>query len=115
MPNGRRPLAWLKGEIKSPPFSAEARVRAGFLLRRVQEGETLGMPESRPMPSIGPRCHELRVRDRDHYWRVVYRVDPDAIVIVDVFAKKTGKTPVPVIASCKARLREYDRIGRGER
>ena len=115
MAEGDKPLAWLKGEVKSPPFSKEARVRAGFLLRRLQEGATLGMPECRPMPSIGPRCHELRVRDKDHFWRIIYRIDPDAIVIAEVFAKKTGKTPVPVMASCKARLRDYDRIGRGER
>jgi phage-related protein len=38
----------------------------------------------------------------------------DAIVIVDVFAKKTGKTPVEVIENAKARLRKYDEIARGE-
>ena len=114
MGDGDKPLVWLKGEVKSPPFSKEGRVKAGYLLRRLQEGETLGMPESRPMPSIGPRCHELRVRDRDHYWRIVCRVDEDAIVIADVFAKKTGKTPVPVIVNCKARLGQYDRAARGE-
>ena len=60
------------------------------------------------MPSIGPRCHELRIRDEDQNWRVVYRVDPDAIVIVDVFAKKTGRTPKNVIETRKARLGTYD-------
>jgi hypothetical protein len=38
-------------------------VEGGMLLRRLQRGETLSMPESRPMPTIGPRCHELRVDD----------------------------------------------------
>jgi len=71
-----KPLAWLRGEIKTPPFSASARIEAGYLLRRVQQGEKLSLPQSRPMPAIGPRCHELRVRDRDHTWRIVYRVDP---------------------------------------
>jgi phage-related protein len=55
------------------------------------------------------------VRDRDNYWRIVYRTDDDAVVIADVFAKKTGKTPVRVIEYCRARLREYDRTARGER
>ena len=114
MAGADKPLAWLKGEIHSPPFSKEARVEAGTLLRRLQRGETLGLPVSRPMPSIGPRCHELRVRDRNHHWRILYRTDEDAIVIVDVFAKKTGKTPVEVIENAKSRLRKYDEIARGE-
>jgi hypothetical protein len=47
------------------------------------------MPESRPMPTIGPSCHELRFRDasRKRHWRLVYRVDPDAVVLVDAFVK----------------------------
>ena len=74
-------LVWLGGEIKTPPLSAAARIEAGVLLRRLQTGELLAMPHSRPMPAIGPRCHELRINDRDRTWRVMYRVDPDAIVI----------------------------------
>ena len=66
------------------------------------------MPQSRPMPSIGPRCHELRVNDTDTTWRLIYRIDPDAIVVVEVFAKKTQKTPKDVIQACKKRLKEYD-------
>jgi hypothetical protein len=58
-----KPLAWLSGELKTPPLSGEARVEGGVLLRRLQRGETLAMPESRPMPVIGPRCHELRIED----------------------------------------------------
>jgi len=56
-----KPLVWLHGEVKTPPFSRTARVEAGYLLRRLQTGEQLGLPFSRPMPSIGRRCHELRV------------------------------------------------------
>ena len=66
------------------------------------------MPHSRPMPSIGRRCHELRIPDDKLSWRIVYRLDEDAIVIAEVFPKKTGKTPKNVIDTCKARLREYD-------
>jgi phage-related protein len=103
-----KPLAWLHGEVKTPPFSQAARVEAGFLLRKLQDGETLSLPHSRPMPSIGSRCHELRVNDRNTTWRIVYRVDPDAIVILEVFKKTTAKTPVSVIDTCKRRLRMYD-------
>jgi phage-related protein len=43
------------------------------------------------MPTIGPRCHKLRINDAHTTWRLIYRIDPDAIVIADVFAKKTEK------------------------
>lgn len=60
------------------------------------------------MPSIGPRCHELRVRDEDRNWRIIYRIDTDVIAIVDVFAKESRQTPRPVIDRCQRRLRAYD-------
>jgi len=103
-----KPLAWLHGQAKTPPLSREARIETGFLLRRLQQGERLRMPQSRPMPSIGSRCHELRVNDVDTTWRLIYRIDPDAIVIAEVFAKKTEKTPKDVVEACKKRLKEYD-------
>ena len=80
----------------------------GTLLRRLQLGETLGMPHSRPMPSIGPRCHELRVRDDAHNWRIIYRIDENSILIVDVFTKTSRQTPQAVIHKCRSRLRRYD-------
>ena len=103
-----KPIGWLHGEIKTPPFSAEARIEAGTLLRRLQQGESLGLPHSRPMPSIGRRCHELRVKGKQAEWRIVYRVDPDAILVVDVFSKKTRTTPREVINTCRRRLKQYD-------
>jgi len=75
----------------------------------------LSMPESRPMSSIGPRCHELRIADheQDKTWRIIYRLDSDAIVVVDVFAKKTRGTPTTAIRSASRRLQRYDRGPRG--
>jgi phage-related protein len=103
-----KPLVWLHGEVKTPPFSREARLEAGFLLRRLQQGHRLGMPLSRPMPVVGARCHELRVVDAAVTWRIVYRMDADAIVIGEVFSKKTAATPLSVIEVCRRRFREYD-------
>lgn len=103
-----KPLVWLEGEVKTPPFSAAARLEAGLLLRRLQQGENIEMPHSRPMPSIGHRCHELRVNDQESTWRIVYRIDTDAIVIVEVFKKSSRQTPQYVINACKRRLRSYD-------
>ena len=98
----------MRAEVKSPPFSKEARLEAGFLLRKLQEGEGLELPHSRPMPAIGERCHELRIVDVNATWRIIYRVDSDAIVIADVFSKKSRTTPKSAIARSKKRLREYD-------
>jgi phage-related protein len=103
-------LIWLHGEIKSPPFSRKARLEAGELLRRLQRGQQLAMPHSRTMSSIAPRCHEVRVQDEQVAWRIVYRVDPDAIVIAAVFRKSTQQTPQSVIDACRRRLRTFDRI-----
>ena len=75
-----KPLVWLRGEIKTPPLSNAARIEAGHLLRKLQMGELLSLPHSRPIPSIGSRCHELRIDDQDKTWRVLYRIDDDAIV-----------------------------------
>ena len=104
-----KPLVWLHGEVKTPPFTAEARVEAGFLLRRLQQGEALGLPQSRPMPSVGGQCHELRITDRAQTWRIMCFVAPDAVVILDVFSKKTETTPKAVIETCRQRLALYRR------
>jgi phage-related protein len=60
------------------------------------------------MPAIGSRCHELRIIDANKIWRIIYSIDSDAVVIADVFEKKTQKTPKRVIDACKCRLRDYD-------
>ena len=57
--------------------------------------------------SRAPEC-ALRERDDDRSWRIMLRVDDDAIVILDVFAKKTGKTPREVMERCRMRLKRYD-------
>lgn len=110
MPLADKPLVWIGGEIKTPPFSGEARIEAGMLLRRLQRGENLGLPHSRPMPDIGPRCHELRIRDENKNWRIFYHLSAEAVVILDVHDKTTQKTPVSVMDACKRRLRLYQSV-----
>ncbi len=103
-----KPLVWLHGEIKTPPMSSVARIESGYLLRRLQTGEKLSLPHSRPMLSIGARCHELRIDDENKIWRIIYRIDSDAIIILDVFEKKTRKTSHKVIENCKRRILMYE-------
>ena len=114
MSPGDKPLVWLRGEIKTPPFGPDARVEAGAFLRRLQHGELLGLPQSRPMPDIGPGCHELRIVDADVNWRIMYHIATDAIVILDVFRKKTVTTPKSVIEACQRRLTAFQRLAHGK-
>jgi phage-related protein len=111
-PDGK-PVVWLHGEVKSPPFSAAARAEAGILLRELQVGELLSMPHSRPMPSIGPGCHELRIVDEDKSWRIIYHIHSKAILVADVFQKTSQTTPVHIIVACKRRLQRYLERTRG--
>ena len=101
---------WLHSEVKTPPFSTEARIEAGVLMRRLQEGIAISLPHSRPMPGIGRGCHELRIPDENRTWRIVYYVDALAVVVLEVFAKTTSQTPQGVIDVCKARLKRYKSI-----
>jgi phage-related protein len=107
-----KPLVWMHGEVKTPPFSSAARLETGALLRRLQGGATLDLPHSRPMPSIGRRCHELRIQDAAATWRIVYRVDVDAVIVLEVFSKKSQTTPKGVLDTCQRRLAAYDRAVR---
>ena len=89
MSHKNKPLVWLYGEVKTPPFSQAARIEAGVLLRQLQDG--------------------ISIRDEDKNWRIIYRIDDDAIVIIEVFSKTTQATPKSVIEVCKKRLKNYDR------
>ena len=102
-----KPLVRLGGSVSTPPFSQAARLEAGFLLRQVQAGKIPAMPHSRPMPSIGPGVHELRVQDEKVTWRLIHKVEDECILLLEVFEKKTTQTPKKVIDVCKQRIREY--------
>ena len=66
------------------------------------------MPQAEPLPNVGPRCGALRVRDAEHNWRIVFRIDADAVLVLEVYPKKTRKVPDEVIERCKQRLKQYD-------
>lgn len=101
-------VVWVRDQIKTPPFSKAARVESGILIRRLQNGESLGLPHSRPMPGIGKNCHELRVPDQNKSWRIIYQVRPEAILVVAIFEKTTRRTPQPMIDACHERIKRYD-------
>ena len=99
-----KPLLWLEGEVKTPPFSREARIEAGVLLGRLQRGDVPEFPHARPMSIIGPRCLELRIKDQNVDWRIMVHLAPGAVVILEVFAKKSARTPHAVVTACRRRL-----------
>ena len=37
----------------------------------------------------------------------MYRIDSDAIVLLEVFEKKTGKTPKYIVDVCRKRMNAY--------
>lgn len=104
-----KPVVFLS-PLKTPPMPAGARQEAGWLLRQVQNGHMLSLPESRPMPSIGARVHELRIDVDRTQWRVIYRIDTDAIVVAHVFQKKTQATPKKDIQAAQRRFTAYDNL-----
>ena len=103
-----KPLVWMHGEISTPPFTENARIEAGYLLRQIQKGIKLSLPQSRPMPSIGTQCYELRINDKNLTWRIIYQIFADAILILEIFEKKTNKTPKSIIDVCKQRAKRYE-------
>ena len=104
-----KPIIWIKTEIKTPPFSEKAKIEAGILLRRLQFGEKLSMPDSRPMPIIGKSCHELRIKDNIQriVWRIIYYITKEYIVVLEAFGKKSEKTPQELIKRCQGRLSRF--------
>ena len=110
-----KPLRWLAGEVKTPPMSREARREMGFLLRRLQEGEKLSLPQSRPMPSIGKACHELRVNDKTRTWRLFYFLDTESIVVLEVDEKKTKQTTKAAIEVCQGRRKSYEKASKQQK
>ena len=108
------PITWLVNAPSSPPFSERARRACGYLLRQLQRGGAVEMPHSRPMPSVGKSCHELRIPDGSIDWRILYRIDADTILLIEIFQKKSRKTPKPVIELCQQRISLFDRLSAGE-
>jgi len=108
MPAQLKPIYFLGGRIKTPPFSEAARKEAGRLLFELQRGHSLGMPKSKPLPLLGSRSHELRVRDVGHNWRIVYRIDPKVILVFSIFSKTGRAHQQREFAEVKRRMKRYD-------
>lgn len=110
-----KPIAWLAGEVRTPPFSKEARVEAGLLLRRLQPGENLRMPHARPMPTLGRRCVELRIRTNRRTGESWSEWIPTRSWWLVCSRRRHGPTPTKKMTACQDRLKRYDAAARGRR
>ena len=91
-------------------FPASVRADLADALARLDEGHTLSMPLSRPMPSIGSGVHELRLRDRSGAYRTIYAVVRGGTVyVVHAFKKTTRATAKRNIELACRRLKELNR------
>jgi phage-related protein len=88
-------------------FSKDVRVRVGKGLFRLQMGELIGMPDSRPMPGVAAGVSELRVGAADGSFRVFYyTASSRGVLVFHAFVKKTQRTPPLEIERAKKRLKE---------
>lgn len=101
-------IVWNKSSLqKIKEFPTNIRKEIGFLLYKLQIGESLSMPHSRPMPSIGRGCYELRVRGEDGSYRFFYLQRlKNRVLVFHAFQKKTQKTTDHDLQIGKRNLRE---------
>ncbi|TKB77384.1 MAG: type II toxin-antitoxin system RelE/ParE family toxin [Nitrospira sp.] len=94
-------LAFIRDQ--SPALKREI----GEALRDLQKGISIGLPLSRPMPSVATGAYELRVRSATTTVRVFYFVKlANTILVFHGFQKKTQKTPAHELALGQQRLQE---------
>ena len=85
-------------------FPDSARRDAGHQIDLVQQG--IDPDDWKPMTNIGGGVREIRVRDSDSAFRVIYVATfVDAVFILHCFQKKTQKTANADIALARARYR----------
>lgn len=88
-------------------FPKGARVHLGKNLFRLQMGEHVGMPVSRPMPMVSAGVSELRAKGTDGIFRVFYYLpSPKGVLVFHAFVKKTQRTPPLEIELARKRLKE---------
>ena len=99
-------IRWQRNSLESiRAFSAEARRAAGYQLGRVQEARE---PEDwKPMPSVGIGVNEIRIREENGAFRVIYVAKfPEAVYVLHAFQKKARKTSKQDIELARQRFRE---------
>ena len=101
-------IVWNKKALKEVQnFPDIVKRELGYLLFRLQRGQSLAMPHSKPMPSGGKGCYELRIKGEDGAYRVFYLLKiEDEIIVFHAFKKKTQKTSLKDIDLGKKNLKD---------
>ena len=86
-------------------FPKGIREDCGYQLHKVQIGE---QPDDfKPMPAIGKGVEEIRVKDEDGIFRVIYTARfEEAVYVLHAFQKKTEQTSPQDIELAKKRFRQ---------
>jgi len=96
-----------KARTEVQAFPEEVRRELGYLIFRLQQGESFGLPSSRPMPDVAAGVSELRVRGADGVYRAFYFLRrEDRILVFHAFKKKTQATPPQEMKTGARRLKE---------
>jgi phage-related protein len=86
-------------------FPREARQEAGYQLDRVQRG--IQPADWKPMPTVGSGVNEIRLRDADGWYRVMYVAKlADCVYVLHAFRKQTARTAKTDIELSRRRYRE---------
>ena len=89
-------------------FPLNARREAGYQIDRVQNG--LEPSDWKPMNSVGQGVKEIRIRDADGAFRVIYLAKlADAVHVLHCFQKKTKKTSRADVDLAAIRYRDLSR------
>jgi phage-related protein len=100
-----KPLLWLgssRSDVRA--FPQDARIVAGFQLRRVQQG--LHPYDWKPMPTVGPGVREIRIHIEVEH-RVFYVASfPEAVYVLHAFEKKTRRTAAQDVELGRKRYRD---------
>lgn len=91
------------GDLRA--FSETARREAGYQLDRVQTGRD---PDDwKPMATVGQGVKEIRIRDADGAYRVIYLAKlADAVFVLHCFQKKTEQTSDKDIQLARKRYKD---------
>ncbi len=88
-------------------FPGGIKQNLGYLIHRLQMGDKLTSPYSRPIKSVEIGVNELRVKDSTGAYRVFYYLKTQhGIILFHAFKKKTQKTPKKEIEIGKKNLKE---------
>ncbi len=93
-------MEWIPVRIYGPvrdvirSWPLEVRKELGSVLTRLQKGESIGMPDVRPMPAISSHTSEIRIPDRTGSYRALYALKAEfGILLFHAFQKNNPKTP----------------------